>query len=623
MSEMIPQLAMAWPRNNERDQIGTAPRPASTAPGQTNLLLPQDDELDALQSGGLLDPQTAALVRENRLAPSAATPGPQFAAPLVSPAPPEGSLSRIPPGAPAFISPAPPEASLYSTFPGGEPPVVSPPPKSATTGPEDSFGVMQSDANPPPETPTSPVAAAAMGPGATTTQQDQRELNRLRNMGLPDDVIRQGDEQGIWGPAGKMTAAMTAEDDARQALVNAQSAAANQQAFKLGVAENAQKILTAQQEEEQRKIEQQIEKRTKRVESLRDEYDKMEVTDPWASKSTGQKVTAAIAILLGGIGAGLTGGPNMALQVINDAIERDLEIQASKKAAKGESVRQERSLLGDLRNQLGDLRSAQVLARDQMWRGVELNLKKMSAGIKSEEVRREADVALAQVAQKREQLKIEMREAASTAARTEFYHDRERQAVAALSRAGNDPAEQARILIESGVPDMVSRGVALQGALLNKEGKAGGALNDPKSGLGKIMHDFRSGQFGNPDDPATQAMAGRALENELAQSGVGTDRMIAQWMQDYEQSPETLTKERRTALQLLSVVGRDPSAGVVAGLPAFQGVERVLGQAGAPQPQGAAPAAPALPQVSSRADYDALPSGAEYVDPNGTRRRKP
>lgn len=47
----------------------------------------------------------------------------------------------------------------------------------------------------------------------------------------------------------------------------------------------------------------------------------------WASKDTGGKVMASLAMVLGGIGAGMTGGPNYAMQLINKAIEDDMEAQ--------------------------------------------------------------------------------------------------------------------------------------------------------------------------------------------------------------------------------------------------------------------------------------------------------
>jgi hypothetical protein len=47
----------------------------------------------------------------------------------------------------------------------------------------------------------------------------------------------------------------------------------------------------------------------------------------WDNASTPSKITAGISMILGGIGSGLTHQPNMAAQMINDTINRDIETQ--------------------------------------------------------------------------------------------------------------------------------------------------------------------------------------------------------------------------------------------------------------------------------------------------------
>ena len=47
----------------------------------------------------------------------------------------------------------------------------------------------------------------------------------------------------------------------------------------------------------------------------------------WNNKSTGSKISAGIAMILGGMGAAKTGGANPATQFIQDAIHRDIEAQ--------------------------------------------------------------------------------------------------------------------------------------------------------------------------------------------------------------------------------------------------------------------------------------------------------
>lgn len=49
----------------------------------------------------------------------------------------------------------------------------------------------------------------------------------------------------------------------------------------------------------------------------------------WNSRNTGQKIAAGLGLILGGLGSGITGQPNLALQIINGAIDRDMEAQRS------------------------------------------------------------------------------------------------------------------------------------------------------------------------------------------------------------------------------------------------------------------------------------------------------
>lgn len=54
---------------------------------------------------------------------------------------------------------------------------------------------------------------------------------------------------------------------------------------------------------------------------------KVEPNRLWHNMGTGQKISAVIGMILGGIGAGMTHGPNYAAQVIDKAIDRDMEAQ--------------------------------------------------------------------------------------------------------------------------------------------------------------------------------------------------------------------------------------------------------------------------------------------------------
>ncbi|MBK8455610.1 MAG: hypothetical protein IPL34_20230 [Thiofilum sp.] len=79
----------------------------------------------------------------------------------------------------------------------------------------------------------------------------------------------------------------------------------------------------------------------------------------WASKSDGAKVGTVIGLLLGGIGAGLTGKENMASEYIDQQINRDIDAQKA-------NLNKKSNLLSMYYQQLGNLRDAEVMTRASM-----------------------------------------------------------------------------------------------------------------------------------------------------------------------------------------------------------------------------------------------------------------
>jgi hypothetical protein len=71
------------------------------------------------------------------------------------------------------------------------------------------------------------------------------------------------------------------------------------------------------------------EERNKQLDELANQ--KINSNNYWGNMGTPDKIRSGIAILLGGIGAGLAGGKNLALEKINDAINKDIEDQKANK----------------------------------------------------------------------------------------------------------------------------------------------------------------------------------------------------------------------------------------------------------------------------------------------------
>lgn len=75
---------------------------------------------------------------------------------------------------------------------------------------------------------------------------------------------------------------------------------------------------------------------------------KIDPTRLWSGASTGNKVLASIGILLSGIGSGMAGGQNLAMNVIQKAIDNDIEAQKSELGKKQNLLTQNYRRYGDL-----------------------------------------------------------------------------------------------------------------------------------------------------------------------------------------------------------------------------------------------------------------------------------
>ncbi len=118
-----------------------------------------------------------------------------------------------------------------------------------------------------------------------------------------------------------------------------------------------------------------------------DDYSKQRI-DPaqfWSTRSTGQKVSAVVGMVLGGIGSGLTGQPNQALAIIDRAIDRDIDAQRAEMGKK-------QNLVSILHSRIGDVDEATAMAKMYLYADVatKLNL----AGARSGNLQAQATAKL-------------------------------------------------------------------------------------------------------------------------------------------------------------------------------------------------------------------------------------
>ena len=119
------------------------------------------------------------------------------------------------------------------------------------------------------------------------------------------------------------------------------------------------------------------------ADAQRAEYQQIDPNHLWKERGVGAQIGAAIAMGLGAFGAALTGGPNTAQQIIDKAMDRDLESQA-KNIANSRMSREEQAV------RLSALREAQLSA-------VKAKLDDYSSGAKRPEQQAAAAQMMAQI----------------------------------------------------------------------------------------------------------------------------------------------------------------------------------------------------------------------------------
>jgi len=123
-----------------------------------------------------------------------------------------------------------------------------------------------------------------------------------------------------------------------------------------------------------------------KLEEAQQAYEKADINPGqwWDSRSDGQKFAAVVGALLGGLGSGLSRGPNSALDIINNHISNDIMAQRAKLSKMGDVVSKRRSALQDLRDQFNDEDAAVLALENIKLQGVKLELDKQMADTTSQ-----------------------------------------------------------------------------------------------------------------------------------------------------------------------------------------------------------------------------------------------
>lgn len=159
------------------------------------------------------------------------------------------------------------------------------------------------------------------------------------------------------------------------------------------------------------------ERQMMKISDLNSQIEKFELKDYWADKSTGQKIGLSIAMAMGAYASAITGGPNAAMQVIDNAIKRDMDLQKTK-IGKLETVRNAaQRQYQQLRENFVTAQAADDAAMSIAYNKAAMQVGQVSARYTGQEAIAKAQALQGQLIERSEQYKMK---AANEAAKARF-----------------------------------------------------------------------------------------------------------------------------------------------------------------------------------------------------------
>lgn len=301
----------------------------------------------------------------------------------------------------------------------------------------------------------------------------------------------------------KGTAARVGEEQAAQVqtLEQAQAAElAGQQERADLAAQAAEQARTeeAAAAEERARRRQLVEETTSKLDAANKALDESKIDIEAAYGGAAGRIFAGLAVALGSFGASLTGGPNYAMQLVNQRIDREIDAQKTELEKKKGKVTQLGQLLQRNEALLGDAEQARRLAKAQTLKALADDVEARSKGraMAPQQAAALQDLRSRQAAAMSE---LEMGVAQSTAARQMVGAQERQTARVAAGAARAQAAKDAREL------QMFADKEAIKATFANRGPEAAAKLADQTSALAtKLIDKDFSAAAGNYLDIASQ-----------------------------------------------------------------------------------------------------------------------
>ncbi len=221
--------------------------------------------------------------------------------------------------------------------------------------------------------------------------------------GIGDSMGREADIK-----AGVANEQADAQDQAHKSLIAQDKALALHQAD--------QRIAQARREQTMMREMNKFDDLKNSVATMQEDPDRFYKSED-GSTNYGKKVAAALAIAFGQFGAAMTGGPNMAMQIIEGAIDRDIESQRQSIAKARGDLSDQRGFLADLRQKGFDEQGAADAAKVAMLEDYKRQIDTTLASTKSAETRGAGEAEKEKATQRQHEIAAK---AAESVAENEF-----------------------------------------------------------------------------------------------------------------------------------------------------------------------------------------------------------
>jgi hypothetical protein len=207
--------------------------------------------------------------------------------------------------------------------------------------------------SPPEQTPPAPPKAPQPAAGATPTAQAQPAS--MTDQQPPASPFPEMPPEADWQKVqSQLDTALQAGNEGARLQAEAQAQRAKELTNAYSENTRLERELESRRVADTQSAQNQIDKQINDVMST-----KIDPTHFWSSKGAFSKVAAGLGMILSGMGAGLTGQPNMAAQFLQRQIDRDIDRQKLELGTK-------QNLLGYMYKKYGNIQEAALAARSHL-----------------------------------------------------------------------------------------------------------------------------------------------------------------------------------------------------------------------------------------------------------------